>query len=46
MIKRTLYFGNPAYLGTSNHQLVINLPPGKDGEGREVPGTGKTHSAL
>jgi CRISP-associated protein Cas1 len=26
MIKRTLYFGNPAYLSTSNEQLVINLP--------------------
>ncbi|SFW59217.1 type II CRISPR-associated endonuclease Cas1 [Chitinophaga sancti] len=26
MIKRTLYFGNPAYLRTSNEQLVIELP--------------------
>lgn len=26
MIKRTLYFGNPAYLKTSNEQLVIELP--------------------
>ncbi len=26
MIKRTLYFGNPAYLSTRNAQLVINLP--------------------
>ena len=26
MIKRTLYFGNPAYLSTRNSQLVINLP--------------------
>lgn len=26
MIKRTLYFGNPAYLSTRNEQLVINLP--------------------
>ncbi len=26
MIKRTLYFGNPAYLNTRNEQLVINLP--------------------
>lgn len=26
MIKRTLYFGNPAYLSTSNEQLVIKLP--------------------
>lgn len=26
MIKRTLYFGNPAYLSLSNAQLVIRLP--------------------
>jgi len=26
MIKRTLYFGNPAYLGKNNKQLVIRLP--------------------
>lgn len=26
MIKRTLYFGNPAYLSRRNNQLVINLP--------------------
>jgi CRISPR-associated protein Cas1 len=26
MIKRTLYFGNPAYLKTKDEQLVINLP--------------------
>ncbi len=26
MIKRTLYFGNPAYLSTKDEQLVVNLP--------------------
>ena len=26
MIKRTLYFGNPAYLSLRNAQLVIHLP--------------------
>lgn len=26
MIKRTLYFGNPAYLSLSNGQLIIRLP--------------------
>lgn len=31
MIKRTLYFGNPAYLRTSNEQLVITLPELKSG---------------
>jgi CRISPR-associated protein Cas1 len=30
MIKRTLYFGNPAYLKTKNEQLIIDLPePGE-----------------
>ena len=31
MIKRTLFFGNPAYLSTRNKQLVINFPE----EGKE-----------
>ena len=26
MIKKTLYFGNPAYLSLKNAQLVIKLP--------------------
>lgn len=26
MIKRTLYFGNPAYLSTHLEQLVVRLP--------------------
>lgn len=26
MIKKTLYFGNPAYLSLNNKQLVIRLP--------------------
>lgn len=26
MIKKTLYFGNPAYLSVKNSQLVIKLP--------------------
>lgn len=26
MIKRTLYFGNPAYLSLNNHQLKVKLP--------------------
>ncbi|HMN25195.1 MAG TPA: type II CRISPR-associated endonuclease Cas1, partial [Ignavibacteriaceae bacterium] len=29
MIKRTLYFGNPAYLSKKNDQLVIKLPEEK-----------------
>jgi CRISPR-associated protein Cas1 len=29
MIKRTLFFGNPAYLSTKNEQLVINFPDDK-----------------
>jgi CRISPR-associated protein Cas1 len=30
MIKRTLYFGNPAYLRCNNEQLVVELPEAKD----------------
>ena len=26
MIKKTLYFGNPAYLSLKNKQLVIKMP--------------------
>jgi CRISP-associated protein Cas1 len=29
MIKRTLYFGNPAYLNTRDEQLIINFPNAK-----------------
>jgi CRISP-associated protein Cas1 len=35
MIKRTLYFGNPAYLKTNNEQLVIELPD--TGEAKSTP---------
>lgn len=35
MIKRTLYFGNPAYLKTINSQLIIELPESK--ETRTIP---------
>ena len=35
MIKRTLYFGNPAYLKTSNEQLVIEMQD--TGETKTVP---------
>lgn len=37
MIKRTLYFGNPAYLKTGNEQLIISLPDGNEMEERIVP---------
>jgi CRISPR-associated protein Cas1 len=30
MIKRTLYFGNPAYLKTKNEQLIISLKDNED----------------
>lgn len=26
MIKKTLYFGNPAYLSLKNSQLILHLP--------------------
>lgn len=32
MIKRTLFFGNPAYLSTRNAQLVVNFPEEGRGE--------------
>lgn len=35
MIKRTLYFGNPAYLKTSKEQLIIELP--ETGETKQTP---------
>ncbi len=35
MIKRTLYFGNPAYLKTANEQLVIEMQD--SGETRPIP---------
>lgn len=39
MIKRTLYFGNPAYLKTTNEQLVITLPEQKSGLTEEMRST-------
>lgn len=36
MIKRTLYFGNPAYLSKKNDQLIIKLPEEKDEKDIEV----------
>lgn len=35
MIKRTLYFGNPAYLKTQNEQLVFESK--EDGETKTLP---------
>ena len=35
MIKRTLFFGNPAYLSTQNEQLVVKFPD--DAPVRQVP---------
>lgn len=35
MIKRTLYFGNPAYLKTQNEQLVFESP--ETGEIKQIP---------
>jgi CRISP-associated protein Cas1 len=34
MIKRTIYFGNPAYLSKKNEQLVISFPEDKEKEKR------------
>lgn len=45
MIKRTLYFGNPAYLKTANEQLVVETPlpvPVLAEDGEEIKTTSKT----
>ncbi|WP_438969292.1 type II CRISPR-associated endonuclease Cas1 [Nonlabens sp.] len=36
MIKRTLFFGNPAYLSTKNDQLVVSFPD-EDQEKKTIP---------
>lgn len=36
MIKRTLFFGNPAYLSTKNEQLLVSFPEA-DKDSRTVP---------
>ncbi|WP_304131271.1 type II CRISPR-associated endonuclease Cas1 [Mesonia mobilis] len=36
MIKRTLFFGNPAYLSTKNEQLVVNFPE-EEKEDKTIP---------
>jgi len=36
MIKRTLFFGNPAYLSTKNEQLVVNYP-GEEKREKKLP---------
>ena len=36
MIKRTLFFGNPAYLSTKNEQLVVTYPE-EEKEDKTVP---------
>ena len=38
MIKRTLHFGNPAYLSLKNQQLIVQIPDAPEGEPpRSVP---------
>ena len=32
MIKRTLYFGNPAYLSLKMKQMVVRIPQKDDGD--------------
>jgi CRISPR-associated protein Cas1 len=40
MIKRTLYFGNPAYLSTHHDQVVIKLPDTEDKKTIPIEDTG------
>ena len=44
MIKKTLYFGNPAYLSLKNNQLVIKLPEVE--RNASLPDRYKTQSAI
>lgn len=44
MIKRTLYFGNPAYLNLNNKQLVIKLPEVE--KNKELPENFKQESKV
>ncbi len=37
MIKKTLYFGNPAYLKKEQHQLKVEFPPGEDKSPKSIP---------
>lgn len=39
MIKRTLYFGNPAYLSLSNRQLVVRRPSSGDSKADDIVGS-------
>ena len=43
MIKRTLYFGNPAYLSKKNEQLIIKIPENNSNQ-NEIDSEG-THSS-
>ena len=44
MIKKTLYFGNPAYLALRNDQLVIKLP--EIGKNDSLPDTFRQQSQV
>ena len=44
MIKKTLYFGNPAYLSLRNAQLVIKLPEVENSD--SLPDTMKRQSEV
>lgn len=37
MIKRTLFFGNPAYLSTKNEQLVVSFRESENKEDKTIP---------
>ncbi len=37
MIKRTLFFGNPAYLSTKNEQLVVSFRESENKEEKSIP---------
>ncbi|MBI2968462.1 MAG: type II CRISPR-associated endonuclease Cas1 [Bacteroidetes bacterium] len=46
MIKRTLYFGNPAYLSLKNGQMAVRLPDVEKNENISETGKEETRSAI
>ena len=45
MIKRTLFFGNPAYLSTKNNQIVITYPD-KEQESKTAANAGQYYVVI
>ncbi|HRB26869.1 MAG TPA: CRISPR-associated endonuclease Cas1, partial [Bacteroidia bacterium] len=46
MIKRTLYFGNPAYLSLKNSQLMVRLPEVEKNQQLDVAFKQQAHATI